>query len=72
MTDMFFVYGRYREMIMIDGCVPKQQHYRSPPHRVQTQVVVVTDDSTETGSDGAGGTARTGRWGAEGAHTVEA
>ena len=58
---------------MIDGCLPKQQHYRSQS-RVQTLVVVVaTDDSAETGNNGAGGTSRIGwRWGGGGVRTAAA
>lgn len=37
------------EIIVIDGCLPKWQHHRSP----------LNDDSAETRNDGAGGTART-------------
>ena len=55
---------------MDDGCLLKQQHYRSP-RRVQTSVLVVTDDSAETGNDGAGGTARAG-WRGGGARTAAA
>lgn len=41
-----------REIIVIIDCLPQQQHHQSPS-RIQKLVLVVTNDPTETGNDGA-------------------